>query len=75
MTKAPLPETVRLIARILKSRPTDQEEVPSLISAVQRTIEQLNGRDEARHFLLVRRPRLQDAGNQTDGLRQGSFCH
>jgi cold shock CspA family protein len=43
MTTTPLPETVRLIARILKSRPTDQEEVPSLISAVQRTIEQLNG--------------------------------
>jgi cold shock CspA family protein len=43
MTKAPLPETVRLIARILKSRPTDQEEVPSLISAVHRTIERLNG--------------------------------
>jgi cold shock CspA family protein len=43
MTTAPLPETVRLIARILKSRPTDQEEVPSLISAVQSTIEQLSG--------------------------------
>ena len=43
MTTAPLPETVRLIARILKSRQTDQEEVPSLITAVQRTIEQLNG--------------------------------
>ena len=43
MNKAPLPETVRLIARILKARPTDQEEVPTLISAVQRTIEQLNG--------------------------------
>jgi cold shock CspA family protein len=47
MTKAPLPETVRLIARILKSRPTDQEEVPSLISAVQRTIEQLSGTPRA----------------------------
>jgi cold shock CspA family protein len=43
MKTAPLPETVRLIARILKARPTDQEEVPSLITAVQRTIEQLNG--------------------------------
>jgi cold shock CspA family protein len=43
MTKAPLPETVRLIARILKARPTDQEEVPNLITAVRRTIEQLNG--------------------------------
>jgi cold shock CspA family protein len=35
---SPLPETVRLIAKVLAARPTTQEEVPEIIAAIQKTV-------------------------------------
>lgn len=35
---APSPETIRLIARILRARPTTQSELPDLIGSVHRTV-------------------------------------
>lgn len=44
--KAPSPETVRLIARILGARPTTQAEVPGIISSVHRALSALGGAAE-----------------------------
>jgi cold shock CspA family protein len=44
MTKdSPLPETVRLVARVLAVRPTPQQEIPGLISAIHETVAGLGG--------------------------------
>jgi cold shock CspA family protein len=52
-THAPSPETVRLIARILRARETSQEELPDVIASVHRAVAALDGATAAPEMAAI----------------------